>query len=281
MGRHTDAPFAWGLPVSVAVLATLVVGAPLVVYGLHLNHRPIVGPAAQRQLAEGPGSPACPLSPAFCPTPTATSGKPGAAKPSAIPGLPPAGGPLGVGPAASQSAKPGANPDQGGNGNGGAGGGTAADGGGAGGGTGGTGGTGGDNGGGSGTGGSGTTGGANPPPNNPPPAANHPVSNADIAADVNVSFGGGAGGYSASVTLTNTGRSTANGWMLTFSSNNGTITSSSGAYVRISNSTLVATNTTANSALASGASVTFTYTATGSPTTPGACTFNGVSCSIS
>jgi hypothetical protein len=97
---------------------------------------------------------------------------------------------------------------------------------------------------------------------------------------VHVSFGSGGGGYNATVTLTNTGRTTANGWLLTYSANNGTVTSMSGAYVRLNNSTMIATNTTDNSALPSGASVTFAYTASGSPGSPGNCTFNGVACTL-
>jgi hypothetical protein len=99
MSRHTDAPFAWGLPVSVAALATLVVGAPLVFYGLHLDHRPIVGPAAQRALATDP----CPLAPALCPSGAGTAGQ--SALPTPFPGLGQAPGLRGVGAAGGGPAR--------------------------------------------------------------------------------------------------------------------------------------------------------------------------------
>lgn len=293
MSRHTDAPFAWGLPVSVAALATLVVGAPLLFYGLHLDHRPIVGPAAQRQLASGPNSAPCPLVPALCPSSSGNTGGQGAL-PAPFPGLGQAPGLLGLAPRATgqqgtATPAPGASVPGGGviggaaagttgGGNGGNGGNTGGGDGGDGGATGGT----GDGGGGGTSGGSTTSGGATgggsaSGSTGQGPA---PVSNADVAANVHVSYGSSGGGYNATVTLTNTGRTTANGWLLTFSANNGTVTSMSGAYVRLNNSTMIATNTVDNSALASGASVTFTYTASGSPGSPSNCTFNGVNCTL-
>ncbi len=46
MGQDSR-PFAWGMPAGVAALAAVIVGAPLIFYGLHLTHRPVVNPTGQ------------------------------------------------------------------------------------------------------------------------------------------------------------------------------------------------------------------------------------------
>jgi hypothetical protein len=58
MGQERDAPSGWALPASVAVVAAVVIGGPLVFYGLHLTHRPVVHPAGQAgaQAPSGPGA---------------------------------------------------------------------------------------------------------------------------------------------------------------------------------------------------------------------------------
>ena len=88
-------------------------------------------------------------------------------------------------------------------------------------------------------------------------------------------------GLTASLTLTNTGTTTVNGWRLGFTLASGqTITNGWGATYAPASGTVTATNATYNGTIAPNASVTIGYQAnhTGNGAAPGAFTLNGASC---
>ena len=88
-------------------------------------------------------------------------------------------------------------------------------------------------------------------------------------------------GLTASLTLTNTGTTTVNGWRLGFTLASGqTITNGWGATYAPASGTVTATNATYNGTIAPNASVTIGYQAnhTGNSAAPGAFTLNGASC---
>ncbi|MFF7656390.1 PHB depolymerase family esterase [Streptomyces sp. NPDC007983] len=88
-------------------------------------------------------------------------------------------------------------------------------------------------------------------------------------------------GLTASVTVTNTGTSTLNGWQLGFTLPSGqTITGGWGATYSPASGAVTATNAAYNGTLAPGASVTIGYQAnhTGTTSAPGAFTLNGQAC---
>lgn len=88
-------------------------------------------------------------------------------------------------------------------------------------------------------------------------------------------------GLTASVTLTNTGTATLNGWQLGFTLPSGqTITGGWGATYSPASGAVTATNAAYNGTLAPGASVTIGYQAnhTGTTSAPGAFTLNGEPC---
>jgi cellulase/cellobiase CelA1 len=91
-------------------------------------------------------------------------------------------------------------------------------------------------------------------------------------------------GLTASVTLTNTGTTTVNGWQLAFTLPSGqTITNGWGATYAPASGAVTATNATYNGTLAPNASVTIGYQAnhTGNSAPPGAFTLNGALCTLS
>lgn len=91
-------------------------------------------------------------------------------------------------------------------------------------------------------------------------------------------------GLTASVTITNTGTSSVNGWQLGFTLPAGqTVTNGWGATYTPSSGSVTATNAAYNGTLAPNASVTIGYQAshTGNSAAPGAFTLNGKACSVS
>ncbi|MGW0421333.1 extracellular catalytic domain type 1 short-chain-length polyhydroxyalkanoate depolymerase [Streptomyces sp. NPDC003015] len=91
-------------------------------------------------------------------------------------------------------------------------------------------------------------------------------------------------GLTASVTVTNTGTTTVNGWKLAFSLPAGqTITNGWGATYTPSSGAVTATNATYNGTLAPNASVSIGYQANhnGNSAAPGGFTLNGVACASS
>jgi poly(hydroxyalkanoate) depolymerase family esterase len=91
-------------------------------------------------------------------------------------------------------------------------------------------------------------------------------------------------GLTASVTVTNTGTTTVNGWKLAFSLPAGqTITNGWGATYTPSSGAVTATNATYNGTLAPNASVSIGYQAThsGNSAAPGGFTLNGATCTSS
>ncbi|MGW0584539.1 extracellular catalytic domain type 1 short-chain-length polyhydroxyalkanoate depolymerase [Streptomyces sp. NPDC002920] len=91
-------------------------------------------------------------------------------------------------------------------------------------------------------------------------------------------------GLTASVTLTNTGTTTVNGWQLGFTLPSGqSVTNGWGATYTPASGAVTATNATYNATLAPNASVTIGYQAThtGNSASPGAYTLNGASCTVS
>ncbi|CAM5259407.1 extracellular catalytic domain type 1 short-chain-length polyhydroxyalkanoate depolymerase [Streptomyces aurantiogriseus] len=101
---------------------------------------------------------------------------------------------------------------------------------------------------------------------------------------VTVSTNGWSTGLTASLTLTNTGTTTVNGWQLGFTLPAGqTITNGWGATYTPASGAVTATNATYNGTLAPNASVTIGYQAnhTGNSAAPGAFTLNGTACTTS
>ncbi|MFI0898147.1 cellulose binding domain-containing protein [Streptomyces sp. NPDC020983] len=90
------------------------------------------------------------------------------------------------------------------------------------------------------------------------------------------------GGFTANVTLTNTGSTTVNGWTAAFTLPAGqTVTSSWNATVSPASGAVTATNVSYNAQIPPGASQSFGFqgTYTGSFAQPTGFTLNGVSCS--
>ncbi|MGC3859965.1 GH12 family glycosyl hydrolase domain-containing protein [Micromonospora chersina] len=116
-------------------------------------------------------------------------------------------------------------------------------------------------------------------PTTPPPATTPPPGNA--ACSVKYTTNVWNNGFTADVTVTNTGSSTVNGWTLNYNLPSGqTITGSWNATVTQSGSAVTARNLSYNGALAPGASTSFGYQATlnGAFSTPSSFTLNGATC---
>ncbi|KUN17083.1 esterase [Streptomyces antibioticus] len=100
---------------------------------------------------------------------------------------------------------------------------------------------------------------------------------------VTVTTNAWSSGLTASVTITNTGTSTVNGWQLAFTLPGGqTITSGWSATYAPSSGAVTATNASYNATLAPGASVGIGYQAThtGNSAAPGAFSLNGKACTV-
>ncbi|SCL59508.1 GH12 family glycosyl hydrolase domain-containing protein [Micromonospora chersina] len=116
-------------------------------------------------------------------------------------------------------------------------------------------------------------------PTTPPPATTPPPGNA--ACSVKYTTNVWSNGFTADVTITNTGSSTVNGWTLNYNLPSGqTITGSWNATVTQSGSAVTARNLSYNGTLAPGASTSFGYQATlnGAFSTPSSFTLNGATC---
>ncbi|MGW4155277.1 GH12 family glycosyl hydrolase domain-containing protein [Micromonospora chersina] len=116
-------------------------------------------------------------------------------------------------------------------------------------------------------------------PTTPPPATTPPPGNA--ACSVKYTTNVWNNGFTADVTITNTGSSTVNGWTLNYNLPSGqTITGSWNATVTQSGSAVTARNLSYNGTLAPGASTSFGYQATlnGAFSTPSSFTLNGATC---
>ncbi|MEU4368814.1 GH12 family glycosyl hydrolase domain-containing protein [Micromonospora chersina] len=116
-------------------------------------------------------------------------------------------------------------------------------------------------------------------PTTPPPATTPPPGNA--ACSVKYTTNVWNNGFTADVTITNTGSSTVNGWTLNYNLPSGqTITGSWNATVTQSGSAVTARNLSYNGTLAPGASTSFGYQATlnGAFATPTSFTLNGATC---
>ena len=90
-------------------------------------------------------------------------------------------------------------------------------------------------------------------------------------------------GFTAEVSITNTGTAAINGWTLTFSfSNNQQITNRWNATVTQSGQSVTAVNVSHNGTIAPNASVSFGFQGThnGTNTSPGAFSLNGGACAI-
>ncbi|MEU9824027.1 GH12 family glycosyl hydrolase domain-containing protein [Micromonospora chersina] len=116
-------------------------------------------------------------------------------------------------------------------------------------------------------------------PTTPPPATTPPPGNA--ACSVKYTTNVWNNGFTADVTVTNTGSSTVNGWTLTYNLPSGqTITGSWNATVTQSGSAVTARNLSYNGTLSPGASTSFGYQAsmTGSFSVPSSFSLNGAAC---
>ncbi|KAB1911721.1 cellulose binding domain-containing protein [Micromonospora sp. AMSO31t] len=125
------------------------------------------------------------------------------------------------------------------------------------------------------------TGGTTPttPPATTPPPSTPPPGNA--ACSVRYATNVWNNGFTADVTITNTGSSAVNGWTLNYNLPSGqTITGSWNATVTQSGSAVTARNLSYNGTLAPGASTSFGYQATlsGGFSTPTSFTLNGSTC---
>ncbi|MET7965526.1 cellulose binding domain-containing protein [Micromonospora sp. NPDC005305] len=125
------------------------------------------------------------------------------------------------------------------------------------------------------------TGGTTPttPPATTPPPSTPPPGNA--ACSVRYATNVWNNGFTADVTITNTGSSAVNGWTLNYNLPSGqTITGSWNATVTQSGSAVSARNLSYNGTLAPGASTSFGYQATlsGGFSTPSSFTLNGSTC---
>ncbi|NES30868.1 glycosyl hydrolase family 5 [Micromonospora terminaliae] len=113
-----------------------------------------------------------------------------------------------------------------------------------------------------------------PPATTPPPPGN-------AACSVKYTTNVWNNGFTADVTITNTGSSTVNGWTLNYNLPSGqTITGSWNATVTQSGSAVTARNLSYNGTLAPGASTSFGYQATlsGGFSTPSSFSLNGSTC---
>ncbi|MGY0007482.1 GH12 family glycosyl hydrolase domain-containing protein [Micromonospora sp. I033] len=125
------------------------------------------------------------------------------------------------------------------------------------------------------------TGGTTPttPPATTPPPSTPPPGNA--ACSVKYTTNVWNNGFTADVTITNTGSSTVNGWTLNYNLPSGqSITGSWNATVTQSGSAVTARNLSYNGTLAPGASTSFGYQATlsGAFSAPSSFTLNGATC---
>ncbi|WP_431930814.1 GH12 family glycosyl hydrolase domain-containing protein [Micromonospora sp. RP3T] len=120
------------------------------------------------------------------------------------------------------------------------------------------------------------TGGSNPPPTTTPPPSGSSACTVTYRS-TNV----WNNGFTAEVTVKNTGNSTINGWTLNYNLPSGqNVTSAWNATVSQSGSTVTARNVAYNGTLAPGASTNFGYQATlnGSFSAPSSFTLNGTAC---
>nr|BFE59753.1 hypothetical protein GCM10020063_042790 [Dactylosporangium thailandense] len=135
------------------------------------------------------------------------------------------------------------------------------------------------------------TGGTSGPPVSSPPVSSPPVSSppvsspppAGAACRVTDTISAWNTGLTASITITNTGSSTVNGWALTFTLPSGqTITSGWNAQYSPVSGAVTARNMSYNGALAPGASTTigFQATHTGNTARPAAFALNGAACTL-
>ncbi|MBY8872402.1 cellulose binding domain-containing protein [Micromonospora sp. PLK6-60] len=127
------------------------------------------------------------------------------------------------------------------------------------------------------------TGGTNPPPTTtPPPNPTTPPPSGSSSCSVKyTSTNVWNNGFTAEVTITNTGSGTINGWTLNYNLPGGqTITNSWNATVTQSGSAVTARNAGYNGTLAPGASTNFGYQATlsGSYSAPSSFSLNGTTC---
>jgi cellulase/cellobiase CelA1 len=122
------------------------------------------------------------------------------------------------------------------------------------------------------------------------------VSAASAGRTVTTSGGGGSGpcrvnyrpnawntGFTADVTITNTGTSTVNGWTLTYTLPGGqAVTSAWNAVVTVSGSAVTARNMSYNGTIAPGGSTSFGYQGThgGTYVSPTSFALNGTACTV-
>ncbi|MEU0153547.1 GH12 family glycosyl hydrolase domain-containing protein [Micromonospora fulviviridis] len=120
-----------------------------------------------------------------------------------------------------------------------------------------------------------------PPATTAPPQTSTPPPPGNAACSVKYTTNVWNNGFTADVTVTNTGSSTVNGWTLNYNLPSGqTITGSWNATVTQSGSAVTARNLSYNGTLAPGASTSFGYQATlsGAFSTPTSFTLNGATC---
>ncbi|MEU4482708.1 cellulose binding domain-containing protein [Micromonospora sp. NPDC023966] len=120
-----------------------------------------------------------------------------------------------------------------------------------------------------------------PPATTPPPQTSTPPPPGNAACSVKYTTNVWNNGFTADVTITNTGSSTVNGWTLNYNLPSGqTITGSWNATVTQSGSAVTARNLSYNGTLAPGASTSFGYQATlsGGFSAPSSFTLNGATC---
>jgi acetylxylan esterase len=124
-----------------------------------------------------------------------------------------------------------------------------------------------------------TPGPTTPTPTTPGPTTPAPAGGCQVGYTVN----SWSTGFTASVSITNTGTATVNGWTLAFTLPGGqTVTNAWNATVSPSTGALSARNVSYNGTLAAGATQTFGFQAThaGTATKPAAFTLNGSACTI-
>ncbi|MEU4624278.1 PHB depolymerase family esterase [Actinoplanes sp. NPDC023801] len=125
---------------------------------------------------------------------------------------------------------------------------------------------------------------SSPAPSSPAPSSPAPSSPAPIGGcRVGYTVSSWSTGFTASVTVTNTGTSTINGWRLGFTLPAGqNVTNAWNATVSPAGGAVTATNVSYNGTLAAGASQTFGFQAThtGGAAEPTAFTLNGAACAV-
>jgi acetylxylan esterase len=120
---------------------------------------------------------------------------------------------------------------------------------------------------------------SSPAPSSPAPSSPAPTGGCRVGYTVN----SWNTGFTASVTVTNTGATTVNGWTLRFTLPAGqAVTNAWNAAVSPSSGAVAATNVSYNSTITAGGSQTFGFQAThtGSAAEPTAFTLNGANCAV-